>query len=106
MVPDHLKYGLHQLFIRHGQDCFKCRKATKPGTKDWNEAADCPLEHLLVRSKDEAASKPPKRAKEVKKEKGEKGDNVEDEESSGLSDAVSVSDVEADEEEEDEEDEE
>jgi endonuclease III len=103
MVPDHLKYGLHQLFIRHGQDCFKCRKATKPGTKDWNEAADCPLEHLLVRSKDEAASKPPKRAKEVKKEKE---DNVEEEESSGLSDAVSVSDVEADEEEEDEEDEE
>jgi endonuclease III len=101
MVPDHLKYGLHQLFIRHGQDCFKCRKATKPGTKDWNEAADCPLEHLLARSKDEAASKPPKRAKEVKKEKEDEEDV---EESSGLSDAVSVSDVEADE--EDEEDEE
>ncbi|KAK4198418.1 hypothetical protein QBC40DRAFT_266732 [Triangularia verruculosa] len=58
MVPDHLKYGLHQLFIRHGQTCFKCRKTTKPGSKDWNEAPDCPLEHLLDRSKDEA--KPPK----------------------------------------------
>ncbi|KAK3393053.1 DNA glycosylase [Podospora didyma] len=34
MVPDHLKYGRHQLFIRHGQQCFKCRKATKPGIKD------------------------------------------------------------------------
>ena len=65
MVPDHLKYGLHQLFIRHGQLCFKCRKATKPGSKDWNEAPDCPLEHLLDRSKDEAGSKvkPPRKAK-------------------------------------------
>ncbi|KAK4155138.1 DNA glycosylase [Chaetomidium leptoderma] len=66
MVPDPLKYGLHQLFIRHGQLCFKCRKATKPGTKDWNEAPDCPLEHLLDRSKDEAKAKakPPKQVKE------------------------------------------
>ncbi|KAK3693974.1 DNA glycosylase [Podospora appendiculata] len=53
-IPDHLKYGLHQLFIRHGQDCFKCKKITKPGTKDWNESGECPLEHLLDRSKDEA----------------------------------------------------
>lgn len=51
MVPDHLKYALHQLFIRHGQDCFKCRKATKPGSDGWNEAPDCPLEHLLDRNK-------------------------------------------------------
>lgn len=56
MVPDELKYGLHQLFIRHGQLCFKCRAITKPGTKDWNEAADCPLEHLLTRDKVMAAS--------------------------------------------------
>lgn len=56
-VPDHLKYGLHQLFIRHGQQCFKCRKATKPGTTDWTEAPDCPLEHLLDRSKDGAKGK-------------------------------------------------
>lgn len=66
MVPDHLKYGLHQLFIRHGQQCFKCRKATKPGTKDWDEAAECPLEHLLDRSKNEAGAKP--KGKKVKQE--------------------------------------
>ncbi len=73
MVPDHLKYGLHQLFIRHGQLCFKCRKATKPGTKDWNEAPDCPLEHLLDRSKDEAGSrvKPPRNAKKESSSEGE-----------------------------------
>ncbi|KAK3948931.1 DNA glycosylase [Pseudoneurospora amorphoporcata] len=50
-VPDHLKYGLHQLFIRHGQQCFKCRKQTRPGTKEWREASQCPLEHLLDRGK-------------------------------------------------------
>lgn len=53
-VPDHLKYGLHQLFIRHGQQCFKCRKATRPGTKEWREAPECPLEHLLDRGKGDA----------------------------------------------------
>ncbi|KAK4247782.1 DNA glycosylase [Corynascus novoguineensis] len=72
MVPDHLKYGLHQLFIRHGQVCFKCRKATKPGTKDWNEAPACPLEHLLDRSKNEAGSKA-KQTKRVKKVMEENG---------------------------------
>ncbi|KAK5654372.1 hypothetical protein OQA88_7281 [Cercophora sp. LCS_1] len=53
MVPDHLKYGLHQLFIRHGQLCHKCRKVTRPGTQEWNEAPPCPLEDLLTRTKDE-----------------------------------------------------
>ncbi len=77
MVPDHLKYGLHQLFIRHGQLCFKCRKVTKPGSKDWKEAPDCPLEHLLDRSKDEAGTKPPKskQAKGVKEEEGSETDD-------------------------------
>jgi endonuclease III len=65
MVPDQLKYNLHQLFIRHGKTCFKCRKVTKPGTKDWNEAPDCPLEHLLDRSKDEAKSSKPSKRKQV-----------------------------------------
>lgn len=51
-VPDHLKYGLHKLFICHGQECFRCRKATRPGTKEWMRAPDCPLEHLLDRGKE------------------------------------------------------
>lgn len=50
-VPDHLKYGLHKLFIYHGQECFRCRKATRPGTKGWMVAPECPLEHLLDRGK-------------------------------------------------------
>lgn len=52
MVPDGLKYGLHQLFIRHGQQCFRCRKASRPGTKEWEEADVCPLEGLVDRGKD------------------------------------------------------
>lgn len=80
MVPDHLKYGLHQLFIRHGQQCFKCRKATKPGTKDWSEAPECPLEHLLDRSKNEAGSggnqKTKKKEGEAEEGMGAKEDDV------------------------------
>ncbi|KAK0729725.1 DNA glycosylase [Lasiosphaeris hirsuta] len=74
MVPDHLKYGLHQLFIRHGQMCFKCRKATKPGTKDWNKAPECPLEHLLDRSKDEAGSAKPKGKEKVESDGEDESD--------------------------------
>ncbi|KAI2639347.1 DNA glycosylase [Xylaria nigripes] len=48
--PDHLKYGLHQLFIKHGTTCGRCKMITVEGTKDW-EAIVCPLEHLLVRGK-------------------------------------------------------
>jgi endonuclease III len=48
--PNHLKYGLHQLFIRHGQTCGRCKTSTAEGTKEW-DAVVCPLEHLLVRSK-------------------------------------------------------
>ncbi|KAL2757856.1 hypothetical protein ACRALDRAFT_1068345 [Sodiomyces alcalophilus JCM 7366] len=47
-VPDHLKYGLHQLFIRHGKECVRCRSITVEGTLDW-ECSVCPLEHLLDR---------------------------------------------------------
>lgn len=60
--PDHLKYGLHQLFIRHGQTCARCKTSTAEGTKEW-EASVCPLEHLLVRSKKMAKPKPKKARK-------------------------------------------
>ncbi|SPO00056.1 uncharacterized protein DNG_02908 [Cephalotrichum gorgonifer] len=50
LVPDHLKYALHQLFIRHGQTCDRCRAATAEGTEAWNSSS-CVLEHLLERNK-------------------------------------------------------
>ncbi|ETS78604.1 hypothetical protein PFICI_10666 [Pestalotiopsis fici W106-1] len=46
--PDELKYGLHQLFIQHGKDCYRCNDKSFMGTEAW-EKAECPLEHLLNR---------------------------------------------------------
>lgn len=48
-IPDDLKYGLHQLFIEHGQNCYRCKASTREGTKAWEECI-CPLEELLDRS--------------------------------------------------------
>ncbi|KAI1309692.1 DNA glycosylase [Xylaria venustula] len=62
--PDHLKYGLHQLFIHHGKQCGRCKMSTVEGTKDWEEIV-CPLEHLLARGKrmTKVQKKPKKKAK-------------------------------------------
>ena len=79
MVPDHLKYGLHQLFIRHGQTCYKCRKITRPGTQDWDEAPDCPLEHLLTRNKEPAPPPPPPKPRpRGKRKKSVEGEDDQD----------------------------
>lgn len=58
-IPDHFKYGLHQLFIEHGQNCNRCKAGTIEGTKNWG-LCNCPLEHLLERKKqmkDESSNK-------------------------------------------------
>ncbi|KAI0838253.1 DNA glycosylase [Hypoxylon sp. FL0890] len=60
--PDRFKYGLHQLFIRHGQNCGKCNASTAEGTEDWLALDDCPLESLIRRfdkRKSKAQPKPP-----------------------------------------------
>ncbi|KAL2885972.1 DNA glycosylase [Ceratocystis lukuohia] len=49
-VPQELKYPLHQLFIKHGQLCERCKAATVPGTTSW-ESCRCPLEELVLRKK-------------------------------------------------------
>ncbi|KAK4189240.1 hypothetical protein QBC35DRAFT_494146 [Podospora australis] len=77
MVPDRLKYGLHQLFIRHGQDCFKCKKISKPGSKEWNNAEECPLEHLLHRDKEEAKPAAPKKSKKTKRQASDEDEDEE-----------------------------
>lgn len=46
--PETLKYGLHQLFIRHGKTCYRCNDKSFVGTEVWNET-ECPLEPLLNR---------------------------------------------------------
>lgn len=48
MVPNHLKYALHQLFIQHGKDCILC-KDDKNEAKEGLQEVVCPLEDLLDR---------------------------------------------------------
>lgn len=73
-VPDHLKYDLHQQFIRHGQFCLKCKTNSNKGWADWDKTV-CPLEDLLQRTGKE---KPP--AKLKAKKSGEESDKGQGEE--------------------------
>jgi endonuclease III len=96
-VPDHLKYPLHQLLIKHGKTCPRCRAITGESSEGWDEG--CPIDHLVKRSggRKEVGASPVKNGS-AKKAKGKKKtvDEYEsDAESSGLSDAESskLSDV-------------
>ncbi|KUI62573.1 hypothetical protein VP1G_09700 [Cytospora mali] len=55
LVPDDLKYPLHQLFIRHGQVCLRCKKESNEGSAGWDGCV-CPLEDLLKRTGKEKTS--------------------------------------------------
>jgi endonuclease III len=104
-VPDDLKYPLHQLLIRHGKSCPRCRAITGESSAGWDKG--CPIEHLVQRSggrKDGAGSVSPGQAKKGKgRKKAVVSDDeseaamsgVSDAESSALSDLVSDEDVEA-----------
>lgn len=48
-IPNELKYSLHQLFIRHGKTCGRCRAATGETSEEW-ERTVCPIEHLVTRT--------------------------------------------------------
>lgn len=86
MVPNHLKYALHQLFIQHGKDCILC-KDNRNETKEGLEGTVCPLEDLLDRSSlrvHKAALKARIEAKnstevQIKSDKGDPKSNVKDE---------------------------
>ncbi|KAJ4356204.1 uncharacterized protein N0V89_004234 [Didymosphaeria variabile] len=47
-IPDHLKYPLHQLFIKHGKTCPRCRANTGETYGDWNKG--CVIDHLVTRT--------------------------------------------------------
>lgn len=47
-VPDHLKYPLHQLLIKHGKTCPRCRAITGESSEGWEKG--CPIDHLVKRS--------------------------------------------------------
>jgi endonuclease III len=91
-VPEHLKYSLHQLFLRHGKTCGRCRANTSVGTKEWDETI-CPIEHLVSRkearkmpggsplkkAKSDIVVKKTKSAGGKKRLKGKKGKKLDDE---------------------------
>jgi DNA-(apurinic or apyrimidinic site) lyase len=47
-IPDHLKYSLHQLLIRHGKNCPRCRAITGEKSEGWDEG--CVIDHLVRRT--------------------------------------------------------
>jgi endonuclease III len=47
-IPDELKYSLHQLFIKHGKECPRCRAITSPTSADWEKG--CIIEELVKRT--------------------------------------------------------
>ncbi|KAE8383197.1 DNA glycosylase [Aspergillus bertholletiae] len=47
-IPNHLKYSLHQLFIRHGKTCPRCRAITGQSSAGWDEG--CVIDHLVTRT--------------------------------------------------------
>ena len=48
MIPNELKYGLHQLFIKHGKSCGRCRAITGESSEGWEKG--CVIDHLVKRT--------------------------------------------------------
>lgn len=92
-IPDHLKYPLHQLFIRHGKTCPRCRAITGESSKGWDEG--CVIDHLVnrtgvrkgVNGSDAKGAKGIKAKRQAKK----KASNVDD-----ASDTSELTDIESD----------
>ncbi len=76
MIPDVLKYSLHQLFIKHGKACPRCRAITGPNSEGWDKG--CVIDHLVKRSGPMKEGLP--RGKGMKGKKGKKLDDSEEDE--------------------------
>jgi endonuclease III len=63
-IPDEFKYPLHQLLIKHGKTCPRCRAITGESSADWEKG--CPIEHIVKRH---GAKKGGSSAKDKKKAK-------------------------------------
>lgn len=66
LLPNHLKYPLHSLLVRHGRGCVRCA-ANGVTTQDFVET--CPIDHIVRRKKGKYTS--PSKKKVVKTEDGE-----------------------------------
>lgn len=73
-IPDHLKYSLHQLFIRHGKSCPRCRAITGENSEGWEEG--CVIDHLVKRTgKRKGAFESAPKAKNKRKSRGKENDD-------------------------------
>ncbi|KAJ9623570.1 hypothetical protein H2203_005832 [Taxawa tesnikishii (nom. ined.)] len=100
-IPDELKYALHQLLIKHGKACPRCRAATGMGSEKWDEG--CPIEHLVKRygAKKAGLGASPaalKKRTPKKKKKGKRAESEEEEEEEESSELSELSDSEHDDE--------
>ncbi|KAI5475275.1 hypothetical protein MNV49_001657 [Pseudohyphozyma bogoriensis] len=83
-IPDHLKYGLHSLFVKHGRGCEKC-SANGVTTMDFVDT--CPLDGIIKRSRKVSPKKGTGGAKRKAKGKAvvkEEEEEEEGEEEEGL----------------------
>lgn len=62
-IPDHLKYPLHQLFIKHGKTCPRCRAITGETSVGWEQG--CAIDHLVRRTGARKGGPPPKKKSKV-----------------------------------------
>ena len=97
-IPDELKYPLHQLLIKHGKVCPRCRAITGQTSAGWEEG--CPIEHLVKRH---GAKKGGMSAADRKKAAEAAGSPTKDSEG-GAGEESELSDVPADDEVDDAED--
>ncbi|KAL1987112.1 hypothetical protein VTN96DRAFT_4718 [Rasamsonia emersonii] len=74
-IPDHLKYSLHQLFIRHGKICPRCRAITGEGSEGWDEG--CVIDHLVKRTGKRKGALVSTTGKQPKKQTESKRENKE-----------------------------
>ncbi|KAL8855482.1 MAG: hypothetical protein Q9178_007864 [Gyalolechia marmorata] len=78
MVPDELKYSLHQLLIQHGKKCGRCRAITGESSEGWGKG--CVIDHLVKRTGVRKGGLSAVKAKKAKKGgRGGESDEVEDE---------------------------
>lgn len=89
-IPNDMKYSLHQLFIKHGKTCGRCRAITGESSEVWADTK-CPIEQLVVRTgvrKGGSGDSPVKKSGRRVHKKGKKPDKW-DSESEELSDIPS-----------------
>lgn len=75
-IPDEFKYPLHQLLIKHGKTCPRCRAITGQSSAGWEEG--CPIDHLVTRHGVKKGGVSVASRKKAKEAAGLEGEEVEE----------------------------